>query len=67
MHINKHEAETLVRLAATVIDEAKDIPQVWTDPIFSALNSFGEYDEVEALARRVAQALYHDGEDLVIS
>lgn len=64
MKLSKHDAETLVRLAATIID-AHDAGN--PNAIRHALNSFGETDEVEELAREVAQALYYRTENLEIS
>lgn len=63
MKISNHEAETLVRLAASIIDE-RDHRR--SDPVGRALNGFSEAAEVEDLARRVAHYTYYAGEALEI-
>lgn len=59
--ITEGEALTLVRLAATIHHERLSIVGMT-----KALCSFSEPAEVQALAERVAAALYDQGEDLTI-
>ena len=54
--IDDHDAETLIRLAASIIDDAR---LGESDPVSSALSSFSEPEEVRRLAQSVADRLYY--------